>query len=318
MPLKLKNKNKPKVFFFGACDLWESLNIDIIRKDFAIDRLSYPYLEYQDSLDFEKCLRSAWAPSVISLYTSPGPIAIRVHETLSKEQNLLFYHYDAYKEILKFPFLKFFKENAGPNDMLVISFSTELYTKIYAGQERFTVLPAMSPLEDSSESLNWLKKEYFLKEEFQVSFDNEDTMNETWDILPDFSRDIHEIFDNRVVLVRTHLTNLGITDENFNIKQVKISCENNIPYYKPTKIITDTRDYTYAQRVTDLVIHQFRRFYKSDVPLVSLKEPFFIDLAHHWGYAPFHLHRISNYKIGQLIYSELVNIQNRIKNVRQH
>jgi hypothetical protein len=313
MPLKLKNKNKPKVFFFGACDLWESLNIDIIRRDFSIDRLSYPYLDYQDSLDFEKCVRPAWATSLISLYTSPGPIAIRVHETLANEKNLLFYHYDTYKEILKFPFLKFFKENAGPDDILVMSFSSDLYTKIHAGHERFSILPAMSPLEDPKESLSWLKKEYFAKQDFHVPFDHEGSMNETWGVMQDFARDIHEIFNNRVVLVRTHITNLGITDENFNIKQIKMSCENNIPYYRSTKIVTDPMDHTYAQRCVDLIMHQFRRFYKSNVPLVSLNEPYFLDLTHHWGFAPFHLHKSSTYKIGQLIYKELLNIQGKLK-----
>jgi hypothetical protein len=313
MTLPLKKTIKPKVFFFGACDLWESLNIDVIRRDFALDRLSYPYIEYGDSLDFEKSQRPAWATSLISLYTSPGPIAIRVHETLAKEKQLMFYHYDTYKEILKFPFLKFFKENAGPDDVLVMSFSSDLYTKIHAGLERFSILPAMAPLEDTRESLTWLKAEYFNKHQYHVPFDHEGSMNETWGVMEDFARDIYEIFGDRVILVKTHITNLGITDADFKISQIKMSCENNIPYYRSTRIVTDPTDHKYAQRCIDLIMHQFKRRYKADVPVVAMTEPFFLDLTHHWGFAPFHLHKTSTYKIGQLIHKELHNIQTKIK-----
>jgi hypothetical protein len=297
---------KPKIFLFGACDLFQAVIIDSIRKEFTVDCVG---VEKTDSLDL-KTLKPKFSTSMRSLYTKPNEIANRLHDTLIQSDDIKHYHYELYREIIKFPYLEYFKNNAGPNDILVMNLSSELYTKIGVKSELFTIIPVPdNGIVNKSDQLHWLYDEYFRKDIYQIPFDDEESLNVTYDLLQEFAKDIYEIFQNRVVLVKTHITNLMLASD-LTIKKVKVSMEENIPFYKPTKIMSHPLDHTYAQRSTNLLLKKFQKWYKCDIPMVETKEPVFMDPDHKFGVAPFHLHKISNYKIGLNIYQELVKLKN--------
>ena len=298
---------KPKLFVFGACDLHQSIKIDMIAHKFTRDLIRTE----KDTLDFETCNVPPFSTSMLSLYTKPNELANRVHETLIKTKNVRRYHYALYKEIVKFPYLKYFKENAGPKDILVMNLSSELYTKIKAKSETFTIIPIPDArIYDGKDQLHWLYKEYINKDEYIVPFDDEQSLNETYDVLQDFARDVYEIFQDRVVLVKTHVTNLAL-GSTADIEKVKIPLNGTIPFYKPSRIMQDPLDHTYAQRATNLLLNKFRKWYKAELPIVSVSDGIFLDYNHPYGYSPFHLHISSCTKIGLNIYDELVKIKNK-------
>ena len=299
---------KSKLFVFGACDLHASVKIDAITTEFNRELIRTG----RDSLNFETCHVPPFSTSMLSLYTKPNELANRVHDTLIKTKNVRRYHYALYKEIVKFPYIKYFKENAGSNDILVMNLSSELYTKIKAKSETFTIIPIPDArIYDDKDQLHWLYKEYIMKDEYIVPFDDEQSLNETYDVLQDFAIDIYEIFQDRVVLVKTHVTNLALGNAT-DIERVQIPLNGTIPFYKPSRIMQDPLDHTYAQRATNLLLNKFRKWYKTELPIVSVTEGVFLDYNHPYGYSPFHLHSSSCEKIGLNIYNELIKIRNKL------
>jgi hypothetical protein len=61
----------------------------------------------------------------------------------------------------------------------------------------------------------------------------------------------------------------------------------------------------------NIYIDKFQRFYKSNIPIVKVDGPLFVDPFHYQGSAPFHLHEYSAYKIGKEILKELRKINTR-------
>jgi hypothetical protein len=295
---------KPKIFLFGACDLYQAVIIDTIRKEYKIDCIP-DTLKSPDSLDLSTCLKPKFSTSIRSLYTQPNEIANRAYDTLRQAPDLKYYHYELYREIVKFPYLEYYKKEAGPDDILIMNLSSELYTKASIKSELFTITPMPGiGLSDPSDYLHWLYSEYLTKNTYQVPFDEEESLNITYDLLQDFAKSIYNIFQNRVILVKTHITNLMISTD-LSVKKIDVPVEGNIPFYKPSKIMKHPLDHTYAQRATNLLLNKFHKWYKSDIPIVDLKDPVFMDPNHQYGPAPFHLDKISNYKIGLNIYAEL-------------
>jgi len=302
---------KPKIFLFGACDLFQAVNIDTIRNEYVIDAIPIN-LRQADTLDFSTCIKPKFSTSMVSLYTKPNELAGRLYDCLIKEKDLKRYHYDFYREILKFSYLNYFKETAGPNDILVMNFSTELYSKMQVKSERFTIIPAPEiDVKNPNDKLYWLYAEYLTKDVYQIPFDDNSALNDTYDLLDDFAKDIYEIFNDRVILVKTHMTDLALTD-NAKIERIMVPLEAHIPFYKLSKLMQDPVDHKYGLRVANIFTTKFRRKYQADIPLVSVEDTLFVDFNHPQGYAPFHLHRYSNYKIGINIYQELVKMTDRI------
>lgn len=305
------SSQKPKIFLFGACDLFQAVNIDTIRKEYTIDAIPLN-LRQADTLDFNTCLKPKFSTSMVSLYTKPNELANRLHEYLSKETDLKKYHYSFYREIVKYPYLKYFKESAGPNDIFIMNFSSELYTKMHTNSEKFTIIPAPDiDVKNPADKLHWLYKEYIINDVYQVPFDDEESLNNTYDLLQDFAKEIHKIFNDRVILVKTHVTDLALNTD-AKIEKIPVALQATIPFYKPTKIMSHPLDHTYAQRATNLLLKKFRKWYSSDIPVVSVTDTLFVDLNHPYGYAPFHLHNFSNYKVGINIYNELTKMTNRL------
>jgi hypothetical protein len=309
------DKNRPKLFAFGNCDLTDILDNDFFYRDFVMMRQrTKGYVE--DSLDFSNCFPPVWATSLMSLYTPPGSIAQRVHETLVglKTRNLA--QLTAYKEIAKYPYFKYWKENAGPNDYLAISFSSEMCTKIMLQQECWTAITQLGRLSNPEDPLHWLYRDYMAKEVFQLPFDVTESLDRTKECLLQFAKDVYEIFQDRVIVVKTHLSDLLITSDH-KVEKVKLGAEGNVLFFKKTKVMGTPVDEKYVQKVTNVIAWKFCREYKADIPLIELEEPVFIDANHRWGYGPSHLDRLSCYKIGKLVHYELMKKVNSNKSIIQ-
>jgi len=300
------NDNKDiKLFLYGGCDLHDIVDNPVIEKHFKVIKSGSLVGTDNGELNFDNGTFLKNGTSLISLYTKPGPIAQRVLETLmtaSKRDSII--NRETYNEIVKFPMLSFYKKHAGPNDYLLLSFSPEVYTKFRKWPECFTCLPSMRNLENPDNCLHWLYTEYFRKEELLLPFDTKESLELSFDIMVDFARDIYEIFQDRVILVKTHFSNFAIGND-FKIKKIQASPEQ-LLYYKQTKIITDPLDHNYADRLSMIIMKKFRHHYRNDLSFIQLTEPLFLDLNHRLGFSQFHIDVRSRDSIARLIYEDLV------------
>lgn len=304
-------KTKPTLFLWGACDLDDAVNTDLI-KQIANVSVNYGRIKRHDSLDFQTtaappCLMT----SLLSLGTPAGSIAERVHETLSSVNvnQLRPHHFAIHKEVVKFPYIEYLKANAKPNDILVINFSSEFYTKFHTAKETFSITPQMRGIQYKDDILHWLYAEYISKPKYLMAFDDLFSLNETYLYLRDeFTKMIYEIFKNRVIIVKSHLTSLGYAKSIAQVSTVSMSIDQTLPFYKSSRTGATPNDYTYAQNIVDIIALRFKRAYPVDIPMIKLNEPVFLDLNHRWGFAPFHLTKCSTYRIGELIYKEIEKI----------
>lgn len=300
---------KPQLFALGGCDLWDAIDSSILRKHFNIDRYTFPKSTIANGISPATCRPTFSATSLRSLYSPPGDIALRLHESVQGIKNLDIHHQGIYEEILKYPYLEFYRKHAGPADILLLSFSPELYTKFSKKTECFTMIPLMKRLENPADPMHWLYKEFLSNELYHVAFDESENLNVTYDIMKDFARDIRSIFGNRIIVVKTHLSDKVMSSSLGKIVQHRISCEQDIPFYKVSKIMHTPTDHSYAKRMTDLIIQRFLRIYKDELPVIELDESdIFIDAEHRYGVAPFHLHKTSTSKIGEKILLEILKL----------
>jgi hypothetical protein len=303
------NLTKPNIFLYGACDLHDIVNNDLLHRDFKVVN---SVIDNRDptSMEFDKMSFPVNGTSIISLYTKPGPIAQRVQETLLAGKNRdVITNLPAYKEIVKFPYLEFYKKYAGPKDYLVISFSSELYTKFVSGNECFSCLPVMKNIFEETNVLNWLYKEFISKEEFLLPFDTKESLEWSFDLMVDFAKDIYDIFQDRVILVKTHFSNFAIATD-LKVKKVHVSPKELI-FYRQTKVVTDPTDYKYADRLSTIIMHKFMHHYKTDLPVVKLDEPVFLDSNHKWGLSQFHVDKNSRHKIAKRIHDSIIEHSNK-------
>jgi len=301
----MNNNKNIKLFLYGGCDLQDIADNPIVRKNFKVVT-SNPTGQIDNSnLNFDNASFPWMGTSIISLYTKPGPIAQRVLETLSTGQKRdIITNRETYNEITKFPILSFYKKHAGPNDYLLLSFSPEIYTKFRKSGECFTCFPTMGDMAKPDHCLHWLHKEYFKNEDFLLAFDTKESLELSFDLMVDFARDIYEIFQDRVILIKTHFSNFAITD-NYEIKNLNFG-PNNLLFYKQTKIITDPLDLSYTDRLSKIIMNKFRHHYKSNLNLIQLDEPVFLDANHRWGFAQFHIDLKSRDKLAKLVCAELL------------
>jgi hypothetical protein len=309
------SNSKSKLFLFGGCDLHDIVKNDALRRDFdVIDFAINKYDVDNSSIDFNRSSFPEMGTSIISLYTKPGPIAQRVLENLATGRKYdMIINRPVYNEIVKFPYLDFYKKNTGPDDYLLISFSPEIYTKCAVAGEVFTCLPAMNILEDSENKLHWLYKEYFTKEEFLLPFDTKESLEWSFDLMVDFAKDIYEIFQDRVILVKTHFSNFVIESDH-KVKNVKVG-PSHLLYYKQTKIMSDPTDHKYAEKLSMVIMNKFQHHYKSNLNIIQLNQPVFIDANHKWGFSPFHIDLNSRNKIANLIHKNIIEKISNKENV---
>jgi len=307
----MNNNNNIKLFLYGGCDLRDIAENPTLKKNFKIVDSDLTGHIDNDNLNFTNVNLPWMGTSLISLYTKPGPIAQRVLETLStgRKRDIII-NRETYNEVVKFPILSFYKKHAGPNDYLLLSFSPEIYTKIRKSRECFTCFPTMRHLANPDNCLNWLYTEYFTKEECLLAFDSKESLDLSFELAKDFARDIYEIFQDRVILVKTHFSNFAIASDH-HIKKIKFGPDD-LLYYKQTKIITDPLDLSYAEKLSKLSMSTFRHRYKSDLSLIQLHEPVFLDANHRWGLSQFHIDLKSRDKIAKLICAEILKREFKI------
>lgn len=297
---------KPKIFLYGGCDLHDMAKSLVLRREFeVIDHSPEHIVVDESSLDFSKQSFPGEGRSLASLYTPPGPLALRILETLEKSlESQKKVAAPIYKEVFKFPILDYFKKNAGKNDYLLLSFSPEIYTKFYDGRECFTISPpAFKGITKSNHCLYWLYEEYLSKDDFLMPFDKKESLNWISDLTHDFARDIYEIFQDRVFLIATHFSNFAI-DYDHSVKKFKASV-NDILFYKQSKVVSDPLDHSYMQRSCDIQVNKFIRRYKTDLKLIKLDEIVFLDANHRWGASQFHIDIRSRTKLAELTYQEI-------------
>lgn len=295
----MPNNKDTKLFLYGGCDLHDIVDNPLVQRQFNV--VYCGFTEPADKSNFTNFPRMG--TSIISLYTNPGPIAQRMLETLSAgRQRDHITNKEIYNEILKFPMLDFYRKHAGPNDYLLLSFSPEIYTKFRKAGECFTVFPTMRGLEKIDHCLHWLYKEYFINQDFLLAFDSKESLELTFDLMVDFARDIYEIFQDRVILIKTHFSHFAITDD-YQIKNINFGPQQ-LLFYKQTKIITDPLDLSYTDRLSKIIMNKFRHHYTSNLSLISLDEPVFLDANHRWGLAQFHIDLKSRDKLAKLVCAE--------------
>lgn len=287
-----------KVFNFGGCDLWAALRNKFIMRECMLAPLMG---DKKLSFNFTETCHPIQSPSIISLFTDPGLIANRVVEEFTKIKNPAFPYYGVYNEIVKFPYLQYWKDNAGPRDILVMNLSSEFYNRFDNGKEYFTLVPAFKELEH----VDWIRNELIQSNKFHVMFDAREIHDRSKDYIREFAKQVHDIFKDRVILVGTHFTDKIIVNNNMDIKALESSMLQ-VNYYSDTKLGADQQSLEYAQDFSNLICRYFRHRYKSDIPYLTIPKEFvFMDLYHPYGVTPFHLHDVSIRLLSSKILDEI-------------
>ena len=136
--------SKPKLFNFGACDLLDSLMNKAVMNVFDLQCID---------LEERPRLYPSYSTSLLSLYTPIGSLGSEALEYFVKDPNLILDNRPFFEEISKFDYIGHWTANAGPNDFLVINFSTEFYTK-YFNKKDFLLIHTEDLYKDHQYVLN--------------------------------------------------------------------------------------------------------------------------------------------------------------------
>jgi hypothetical protein len=296
--------NDTTIYCWGGCDLFDSLDF--------LDRRFYTFkdkFKLRRGIDFPvEYHRPRIASTILSLYSTPGDISQRMYESLKPiEQNLSNNETILAEEMLKYPYLEFYKKNVKSTDILLVNFTNELLTKFIVKNEVFTILPPMVSTSGHPHRImfQWLFDEYLSKDQYHLAFDDRENLNSTTEALKTFANDIYKIFNDRVILVNSYLSNFIKLNNVDQLTQAKVNCFQ-IPYYKPSKLQTSPLDHEYSQRNLTNAGRIFKRTFSSDIPVVDIgRENYFMDKNHRWGVSPFHYHRDTIIKLIKSIEDEL-------------
>lgn len=304
--------NSFKVFTFGPCDVYYSMDIPEVQNNFCIDhKRRYKSLsDFNNVLDFRPHLNCT---SMRSLYSTPGPIAYRIVESLNKSDKLSSYQYHTYEESMKYPFLEYFKKNVTENDVLVLGLSAEFYSKLVIKDECITLHPSMFPLileKNERERTSWLFNNYYLSKNFLQAFDEDRISIDNIEYIRRFTADIASIFKDRVILLRGHISDIMFDGSSYSKFSTNIN--NFCQFYNPSRVAVEARGH--VEKFANIFTKRFLKNYPYDIPVVSIdNDKCFIDANHPQGLAPFHFHKSTNYLIGLEIYKELVKHEEKIK-----
>jgi hypothetical protein len=273
--------SKPKLFNFGACDLLDSLMNKAVMNVFDLQCID---------LEERPRLYPSYSTSLLSLYTPIGSLGSEALEYFVKDPNLILDNRPFFEEISKFDYIGHWTANAGPNDFLVINFSTEFYTK-YFNKECITLVPWIKPIPEH----DWFVKK--ISQDHLLDFDEEENLGLARELTTDFARSIKKIFQDRVILVDTHLTEKYLLGN--GIKRAELINYQFIPYYQNNKLTGDAKNIEYGQRLVKVLLRQFKRVHGGDLPVISVNDSLiYRDPNHRWGSNPFHLHKASADFIG--------------------
>lgn len=283
---------KPTVFLYGGCELDDAILSckDLIRN----------YNFSQRSLS-----------SLFSLYSPAGDISNKFYHWFRLQSNefkkeLL----PVCSDIVKSPcWIKDIIKNSKKDDVLIVNFSNELFTKFIYKKECITV---------NSHLINYLKHiPYSLTSILtdpnnHLYFDEDKNIDIARELLEEFIKDIAPIFKERVILVNTIISNKAYIDiNNFNYSELMPS--DFLPWYKRNKdqnsVPTLDIENSYAQRCLNLIKNRFLKLYPYKIQEIKLlREDYFIDLDHRWGFSPVHYHKITNVKLGYAIKNGIENV----------
>lgn len=268
-----------------------------------------PFVEFETNIWTEKYRYPYLNTSLISLFTDPGIISEKAWYYFDKIETLDDQQKNMHAELCKFPYIEFWKKNVTKNDYLVVSFSTEFYTKFYDTKECVTLLPQFQ----FGLAADWFK--ILLHDaKFHLQFDDKLNLGLTREMLVDFSKTIYDIFEDRVVLVDTHLSDNVLIDK----KSVSNSPVNfkNIPYYQNNRFSYDPKNRNYGKRLITAMIKEFKRKFSGDVPVITIPDSFvYRDSTHRWGNNPFHLHQSTTNMIGCLVFEHIQKHRRKLKKV---
>jgi hypothetical protein len=243
---------RPRIFHFGACDLWDSLHSPSVIRRYDLAGGNVLINKYPPH-----------GTSLMSLYAQPSSMAERMF-TYMKEQypehpHESFLYDQAYVELTKFPYYKFLKENVVSTDIMVINFSNELYTR------------------------------FITKTQCYFDFDTEEVMGRTKELLVDFAVQMKQLFQDRIILVKTKLASKCYISKQ-KIVPYTINLKENIPFYHNYRFMNDPKNGPYVLRWLDVMVQHFKRKHGSDLPVVELDDQFvYMDPRHRWGVSPIHL-----------------------------
>jgi len=296
------------IFCFGGCDLFHALHVMPRTTDF---KLAKDFGGDLPVLDFEKTMWPDYAStSLFSLYSPPGNMAYRVYDSLQKEKRLTPNQNHIYQEVCKWPWLKFFAKYAGPEDILLLNFTSELYTKYQNSRECFTLTPYIDHLKtDVNNKIHWLYNEVS-NTNFQKAFDEDDILGPTIELVKDFAKDLEPIFGNRIILVDTILTELVCINDSIQKSVLNV---HSIPFYKRTKLMVDPTDVRHVRRLLNLAYRGFQRSYKHTIPFVTM-DPSEVYMDKDLN--PMHLSDTSKNKLSLKILDEIIKMKTSICTVK--
>lgn len=310
MVRRIYPENAPTIFIHGGCDVNDAVNIELIRSKYRLDGPRFGY--NKNSLDFNTEFRFHESPSIMSMYSTPSSIAYRVYDSLKTQKLYAHDQIVALEETLKYPVLEFYKRHATKNDILVISFISELNLKIKQGSECFTVSPNFKSLQNPLDPLHWLYTDYICNVSLQSPFFEHRNLQQTKEHLKDFAREIYSIFEDRVIIVDTHMASMFYKTDSLHPLNYN---SNSFPFYKYSKFVDSPADTTSIRKWITTFINVFKYFYPSDVSVVSIeREECFMDPNHRFGPSLTHLHPYSINKIGMELSRELDKINTRCEN----
>jgi hypothetical protein len=269
---------RPRIFHFGACDLWDSLHSPSVIRRYDLAGGNVLINKYPPH-----------GTSLMSLYAQPSSMAERMF-TYMKEQypehpHESFLYDQAYVELTKFPYYKFLKENVVSTDIMVINFSNELYTRFITKNECFSLVPQFHKLLD----VDWVNKDIISKTQCYFDFDTEEVMGRTKELLVDFAVQMKQLFQDRIILVKTKLASKCYISKQ-KIVPYTINLKENIPFYHNYRFMNDPKNGPYVLRWLDVMVQHFKRKHGSDLPVVELDDQFvYMDPRHRWGVSPIHL-----------------------------
>lgn len=245
--------------------------------------------------------------SLMAFYSQPGTISAMAAEYFEKFEDLERNFKTMHDELLKFPYEQFWRQNSTSEDYLILSFSTEFYTKFDNRKECITLLPQFGFGQDTP----W--HNILNQNKFHIEFDDEKSLGLNRELVVDFARLVSDIFKDRVILVDTHLTDRVIVKNKISDKPVNFT---NIPNYQNLKFSHDPKNREYGNRLVKILLREFKRKHGSDIPIVSIPNEFvYRDVDHKWGSNPFHLHQSSTNLIGLKIYEQIERHRKKIRKV---
>lgn len=306
------NIQKPKVFFLGACEVGDCLRSipdNILSKFEFVPPDAHLWEEHENIEDFSS-LQPIANTTLGSIYAEPGPVAAQFDEWTrklqrDKKQKLGIPYVRAYKEIVKFPLLDFYRKNAGPNDIFIFSFSLELTTKFFRNKECFTLIDDIKTI---YKGVDWLEK-LIDNEANLLNFDESETSGAKGDYIEQFAKDISEIFKDRVIMLESLPVNNFLLNQDTLEKIIIKRTDFAIPFFKSKNKVQDINSFDSPRRFLKAAYFIFKKKYPYSIPTIQIDvDNCYVDPSHKYGMHPWHWHQLTKTRIGNQLAEKLESL----------